>query len=678
MPCIIDRKITGTPIELENTISLLANDKFSAPHKVYLMGDSLTGSSSQYGMQLAVRLGSSWSLVWKGVPGASTTHMRNRFVTDVLTPGDAEYCIVWGGVNDISGQATPALTVENNLQAMYDMAHNAGLKVVAINIAPFNNGNAWLATAEARVVQNAVNAWIASSARNVDYKIDAYSLLLDPNNAYALLPAYDSGDHLHLSTAGFAAVADAVYDGVVWTPILGTSSSLTGSSTIDGPLTVSRGIVADGFQSDGPLSGSNLTLSGELTAGKTAITGTTVTDAPIYNENLLSADNWTSADWTGSFAAGWTHTSGNTTTLSNTLAAVANTRYLVEYTITGRTAGSVNISFGGFSTSTTNTNQYVTASGAFGPRASSTANLVVTPTSTFDGTIAVSVKEIKAINPALLSLKSSDAIVRSEVRVTPASQSTYYGYGSGQYGASAAINNAGFGYDAFNYLTTASYNTAVGTSALFTLTIGHRNCAVGFNSQFSNTSGYQNCSLGVSALTALTSGTDNCAFGDLAGAAITTGYRNVMMGSSSLGSVTTGYSNVGVGQLAACNLTTGYYNVALGFYAGKVIADGSTANQTSNTSVYVGSNVRAGANGAANEVVIGADAIGAGSNTVTLGNTSVTDTYLRGKLHLNALNTAPASASATGTLGEIRVTADALYVCIATDTWVKAALATWS
>lgn len=44
---------------------------------------------------------------------------------------------------------------------------------------------------------------------------------------------------------------------------------------------------------------------------------------------------------------------------------------------------------------------------------------------------------------------------------------------------------------------------------------------------------------------------------------------------------------------------------------------------------------------------------------------------------LSALNTAPASATATGTTGEIRVTATHIYVCTATNTWVRAALATW-
>tara|TARA_R100000655_G_scaffold63528_2_gene102012 strand:+ start:81 stop:647 length:567 start_codon:yes stop_codon:yes gene_type:complete len=48
-----------------------------------------------------------------------------------------------------------------------------------------------------------------------------------------------------------------------------------------------------------------------------------------------------------------------------------------------------------------------------------------------------------------------------------------------------------------------------------------------------------------------------------------------------------------------------------------------------------------------------------------------------GQMNLNALNTAPASASDTGTTGEIRWVADAVYLCIATDTWVKADLATF-
>jgi parallel beta-helix repeat protein len=44
---------------------------------------------------------------------------------------------------------------------------------------------------------------------------------------------------------------------------------------------------------------------------------------------------------------------------------------------------------------------------------------------------------------------------------------------------------------------------------------------------------------------------------------------------------------------------------------------------------------------------------------------------------LSALNTAPASSTDTGTLGEVRITANYIYVCVATNTWVRAALASW-
>jgi hypothetical protein len=44
---------------------------------------------------------------------------------------------------------------------------------------------------------------------------------------------------------------------------------------------------------------------------------------------------------------------------------------------------------------------------------------------------------------------------------------------------------------------------------------------------------------------------------------------------------------------------------------------------------------------------------------------------------LSALNIGPASATATGVLGEIRITATFIYICTATNTWVRSALSTW-
>lgn len=54
-----------------------------------------------------------------------------------------------------------------------------------------------------------------------------------------------------------------------------------------------------------------------------------------------------------------------------------------------------------------------------------------------------------------------------------------------------------------------------------------------------------------------------------------------------------------------------------------------------------------------------------------------TGTFKANKFHLNNLNTAPASSTAAGTKGDIRITADYIYVCVATNTWKRTALSTW-
>lgn len=170
------------------------------------MGDSLTSTSGHYGSHLSAVLGPSWSVVYKGVSGNTTAQMLSRFNGDVIALGDAEYVVVWGGVNDIA-QGVSAAVIESNLQAMYNAAHDSGIKVVAVNITPFCGDVGWSSCgAPAQATQDAVNTWIAQAAQNVDYRVDAYSALVDPSNPYTLLPAYDDGGYLHLSAVGYAAV----------------------------------------------------------------------------------------------------------------------------------------------------------------------------------------------------------------------------------------------------------------------------------------------------------------------------------------------------------------------------------------------------------------------------------------------------------------------------------------
>jgi hypothetical protein len=107
-------------------------------------------------------------------------------------------------------------------------------------------------------------------------------------------------------------------------------------------------------------------------------------DAQGLNE-LTRSTGWTvGAGWAGTYNS-FTHTSG-TTALSNTLAAVALQVYSLTVTITGRTTGTVTVTFGGGTTGA------ISATTTTSITASTTDNLVITPSTGFDGTVALSVK----------------------------------------------------------------------------------------------------------------------------------------------------------------------------------------------------------------------------------------------------------------------------------------------
>jgi lysophospholipase L1-like esterase len=64
-------------------------------------------------------------------------------------------------------------------------------------------------TAEGEAKRQDVNRWIRDGGR-FDGVVDFDSVTRDPSHPTQLLPAFDSGDHLHPNDAGYAAMADAV------------------------------------------------------------------------------------------------------------------------------------------------------------------------------------------------------------------------------------------------------------------------------------------------------------------------------------------------------------------------------------------------------------------------------------------------------------------------------------
>ncbi|KKP90770.1 MAG: hypothetical protein UR97_C0009G0001, partial [Candidatus Nomurabacteria bacterium GW2011_GWE2_36_115] len=137
------------------------------------------------------------------------------------------------------------------------------------------------------------------------------------------------------------------------------------------------------------------------------------------------------------------------------------------------------------------------------------------------------------------------------------------------------------------------------------------------------------------ALETATTTTGNTAIGYLALRLTTTGGYNSALGYQALYNNTQGTYNVGMGREALFGNTTGAYNVGMGYQAGRYIADGATANTTSDYSLYLGYNSKAGADNNQNEIVVGYNAIGQGSNTAKWGNTSITDHFFSGDVGIS-------------------------------------------
>lgn len=203
------------------------------------------------------------------------------------------------------------------------------------------------------------------------------------------------------------------------------------------------------------------------------------------------------------------------------------------------------------------------------------------------------------------------------------------------YSNTSGHSNAVNGYQTMYSNTTGYYNVANGYQSLYFNTTGDSNTASGYKALYKNTNGSSNSAYGDYSLYNNTSGTYNAGFGTSTLIGNTTGYRNTASGYNALNGNTSGYDNAGFGSAALFGNTTGYSNSGLGYQAGRYIANGSTANQTSNTSLYLGANTKSLASGDTNEIVIGYNVTGLGSNTAILGNSSITATSLNGVVTLN-------------------------------------------
>jgi lysophospholipase L1-like esterase len=143
-----------------------------------------------------------------------------RFDRDVLAQTGVRYLIVFEGVNDLGGltrehEATPAehaLLVRRILAAYQQVvlrAHAHGITVIGATITPYTGSDYYHPGPASEADRQAINQWIRA-AGHFDAVIDFDKTVRDPLQPSRLLPAFDSGDHLHPSPAGYRAMADAI------------------------------------------------------------------------------------------------------------------------------------------------------------------------------------------------------------------------------------------------------------------------------------------------------------------------------------------------------------------------------------------------------------------------------------------------------------------------------------
>jgi len=132
-----------------------------------------------------------------------------RFEHDVLGQSGVRWAIILEGINDIGGSRSPK--VATDLIAAYEQfiekAHANDILVYGVPILPF--GGSMYDSEDHEAARQIVSKWIRTSGK-FDAVIDMDAAVRDPANPAKLLPAYDTGDHLHLSVVGYQKMAEAI------------------------------------------------------------------------------------------------------------------------------------------------------------------------------------------------------------------------------------------------------------------------------------------------------------------------------------------------------------------------------------------------------------------------------------------------------------------------------------
>lgn len=146
-----------------------------------------------------------------------------RFDRDVLAQAGVKYVILALGVNDMlfpgafipQSETVTAQDLINGNRQLIARAHKKRIRVIGTTIPPFEHAlfrdpfYDRFYSPENEKIRQEVNAWIRTSGE-FDGLIDFDQAIRDPDHPTQILPAYDSGDHLHVNNAGNVAQGNII------------------------------------------------------------------------------------------------------------------------------------------------------------------------------------------------------------------------------------------------------------------------------------------------------------------------------------------------------------------------------------------------------------------------------------------------------------------------------------
>ena len=117
--------------------------------------------------------------------------------------------IMLEGVNDLRSTTPPATAAQiiAGYRQIIARVHARGARILGATITPVEGSARYDANMEQQ--RQAINKWIQTSGA-FDGVVDFAAAVADPADPLRLLPAYDSGDHLHPNNAGYQAMGNAI------------------------------------------------------------------------------------------------------------------------------------------------------------------------------------------------------------------------------------------------------------------------------------------------------------------------------------------------------------------------------------------------------------------------------------------------------------------------------------